>query len=195
MADDTKVTPEDAFDLLRVFIDEAREEIITQSSELLRSRKSAQAQTLIEHANELEKLERELEEIKDKFISLLDRAYASTTNVEINTKPRKRANRHLERGKRTPEKAYFVPILESLVELGGGEEVDDVLRIVHKKMRPIFNSCDLSKLPSGKDYRWRNAARWARDKLRGSGLISDASPRGIWEITDAGRSWLRTNQR
>jgi restriction system protein len=43
--------------------------------------------------------------------------------------------------------------------------------------------------------RWRNTAQWARNSLREEGLIRDDSPRGIWEITDKGRQWLKAEER
>jgi restriction system protein len=36
---------------------------------------------------------------------------------------------------------------------------------------------------------------WARNKLKDQGLIAANSPRGIWEITDAGRRYLESLKR
>jgi restriction system protein len=43
--------------------------------------------------------------------------------------------------------------------------------------------------------RWRCTAEWMRNSLREEGLIPDDSPRGIWEITDKGRQWLKAEER
>jgi len=38
--------------------------------------------------------------------------------------------------------------------------------------------------------RWRNAAQWARNAMVNEGLLASDSPRGVWEVTAAGRKWL-----
>jgi restriction system protein len=91
-----------------------------------------------------------------------------------------------------PQKAYQVPILEALVELGGQAPVSKVLERVYEKVKHNLTPQDLQTLPSGGDVRWRNAAMWARNKLKDQGLIAANSPRGIWEITDAGRRYLES---
>lgn len=91
---------------------------------------------------------------------------------------------------RTPQPEYRVPILEALEELGGAGHVAQVLEIVYKKMRDRLTKDDLERLPSGGDYRWRNTAQWERHHMIGEGLLRDDSPKGIWEITEAGRAYL-----
>ena len=41
------------------------------------------------------------------------------------------------------------------------------------------------------DICWKNNARWARQILVNEGLMAPDSPRGIWEITPAGREALK----
>jgi predicted CopG family antitoxin len=94
------------------------------------------------------------------------------------------------KNKITPEKDYFLPILESLLELGGSAQVDKVLEQVGKKMNDTFTEADLELLPSGKELRWRNKAQWARLVMVKQGYLKSDSPRGIWEITDKGKEYF-----
>lgn len=97
----------------------------------------------------------------------------------------------LSRGLRTPEEAYRRPILEALVELGGRARIGDVLKRVEEKMRGTLNKLDYDSLRSSPDTpRWRNTAQWCRNSLVNEKLMKNDSPRGIWEVSDAGRKWL-----
>uniref|UniRef100_A0A7C3EZC1 Restriction system protein Mrr-like N-terminal domain-containing protein n=1 Tax=candidate division WOR-3 bacterium TaxID=2052148 RepID=A0A7C3EZC1_UNCW3 len=40
--------------------------------------------------------------------------------------------------------------------------------------------------------RWRNAAQWARYNMVKQGWLKSNSPRGVWEITEAGREAFKT---
>lgn len=93
----------------------------------------------------------------------------------------------LQRGMRTPESAYYQPILRVLNELGGSAKMNDVLVKVEQAMRGILKQVDYEPLTSGLDMRWRNTAQWARNSMVRDGLLKSNSPKGVWEITDAGR--------
>lgn len=98
----------------------------------------------------------------------------------------------LPRGLRTPEDAFRRPILEALVELGGKAPLGDVLDLVGNKMAGVLTKYDLEPLRSNpKMVRWRNTAQWCRNTLVREGLMQANSPFGIWEISEAGRQWLR----
>lgn len=90
----------------------------------------------------------------------------------------------------TPVYAYWVPILASLVELGGSAHSDDVIDHVGKKMEKILTPADRKRLPSGVDIRWRNRVAWQRYNMIKQALLKGDSPRGIWEITEEGRKML-----
>jgi len=93
-------------------------------------------------------------------------------------------------GLRTPEENYYVPLLQALVDLGGQSHAHDVIRLVGKYMKNQLNEYDYAPLDSTQKPRWRNATQWARSNLVKKGLMSKDSPRGIWAISKAGRSWL-----
>ncbi len=97
----------------------------------------------------------------------------------------------LPRGYRTPDKAYYQPILKTLDELGGSAKVKDVLVRVEKLMKGVLKEVDYQRLISDpKTPRWINAARWARQNMVEEGLLKKNSPRGVWEISTVGRRYL-----
>ncbi len=53
----------------------------------------------------------------------------------------------LPRGLRTPEEAFRIPILETLIELGGSGHAGEVLDRVESKMNNVLNSYDKEPLP------------------------------------------------
>lgn len=97
----------------------------------------------------------------------------------------------MKRGLRTPEDAFKIPILESLIELGGKAEIKTILNRVYQKMKHILNEYDRQPLPSGTGIRWQNTAQWARNSMVNEGLLSSTSPKGIWEITERGKEYFK----
>lgn len=87
-------------------------------------------------------------------------------------------------------KEYYIPILETLVELGGSAKSKVILERVYQKVQNVLTDFDMEKVPSGIEIRWRNIAGWARLAMIKEGLLSSDSPRGVWEITDKGREYL-----
>ena len=98
----------------------------------------------------------------------------------------------LKRGVRTPEDAFRLPILQALVDLGGLAKVREVLERVEGRMRGQLSDADHQSLPSTPGTsRWYNTAQWSRNTMVNEGLLHSGSPRGTWEITAAGRDYLR----
>lgn len=94
----------------------------------------------------------------------------------------------LQRGVRTPEEAFRLPILQTLVHMGGSGKVRDVLARVEKLVKPELSEADYQHLPSTPNTpRWYNTAQWARNSMVQEGLLRADSPRGTWEISEAGR--------
>ncbi|HEY6284670.1 MAG TPA: winged helix-turn-helix domain-containing protein [Ktedonobacteraceae bacterium] len=133
---------------------------------------------------------------RDKIVSLrkewktLTVTQGGNAEEEILSVKRRNLGR-LQRGLRTPEIAYFQPILEALNELGGSAEMNAVVERVEQSMRGVLRQVDYEPLASGTEMlRWRNTAQWARNTMVEEGLLKLDSPRGIWEITEAGRRAL-----
>jgi hypothetical protein len=99
----------------------------------------------------------------------------------------------LARGLRTPESAFVLPILRAIQELGGSASMQQVLEKVGAAMKGQLRDVDYQALKSDPGHpRWNNTAQWARNTMVTDGLLKKDSPRGIWEITAAGKEYLRT---
>jgi Mrr N-terminal domain len=94
-----------------------------------------------------------------------------------------------EEGGLLPEREYWLPILQILVEAGGEARSRDVIAALGDRLRSRLMPRDFDVLEMG-EVRWQNRARFARLRMKEQGLVSSASPRGIWEITKEGRRYL-----
>ncbi len=98
------------------------------------------------------------------------------------------------RGQSTPRKSYRLPILQALEELGGRGRLAQVLERVYAMVESRLTDVDRELLPSGQRIRWQNHAEWEKLRMVREGLLASDSPHGIWEITEAGRAYLREHQ-
>lgn len=111
---------------------------------------------------------------------------------DAETSESRRNLRRLRRGLRTPEEAYYRPILRVLERRGGSGQVAEVLDEVREEMKSILRDVDFEPLASDSNNpRWRNAAQWARNSMVNEGLLKSGSPRGVWEIAEKGREYLK----
>ncbi|MFN3870348.1 MAG: winged helix-turn-helix domain-containing protein [Aquificaceae bacterium] len=137
-----------------------------------------------------------VEKFKEKVIALQrewENSYAPRLSEEENTEIRMEETQQTRRRVGyTREKEYIIPILESLVEMGGRGRAEEVLRRVEEKMKGRLTEADYETLPISGIIRWVKFANWCRYRLVRRGLLSDSSPRGVWEITEMGRKYLET---
>ncbi len=91
-----------------------------------------------------------------------------------------------------PRQRYCLPILKALEECGGSLVTSDVLRQVDRLMGDELRSIDKSRRSDGQFY-WQNRTHDMRRELVNTGLMKVDSPRGIWEISEEGREYLRTS--
>jgi hypothetical protein len=89
-----------------------------------------------------------------------------------------------------PVEGYWIPILHVLSEAGGSAPSIDVIEALETRMRDVLTQRDFEPLKSG-EIRWRNRARFARLRMKERGLLSETSHRGVWEITELGREYLK----
>lgn len=93
----------------------------------------------------------------------------------------------------TPVSAYREPLLMALMELGGSAHKNMVFDRVGAIMKDILTEDDYqenhrpSSVRRGERIRWRQNAAWQRHKMVAEGLLKSNSPKGILEITEAGR--------
>ena len=97
--------------------------------------------------------------------------------------------------KRTPEEAYYIPILQALQEMGGSARMSDVIDRVGQIMKTILVDIDYQSVNSDSDeIRWINTARWARNTMvQELGYLKKDSTHGIWEISQKGIEYLKDN--
>lgn len=96
--------------------------------------------------------------------------------------------------KRTPQEAFRLPILRVLAQLGGRAKKLEVIERVYNMMKSQLTADDLKPLAVNRDARWFNTASWERQNMTHEGLLAKGSPRGIWEITEQGREYLRQHE-
>ncbi|MFN3946547.1 MAG: winged helix-turn-helix domain-containing protein [Aquificaceae bacterium] len=137
-----------------------------------------------------------VEEFKEKVIALQrewENSYAPRLSEEENTEIRMEETQQTRcRARYTQPEEFTIPILESLVEMGGRGRTEEVLRRVEEKMRGRLTEADYERYRNSRQIRWINYARWCKQRLVDIGLISNNSPRGVWEITEMGRKYLET---
>lgn len=92
-------------------------------------------------------------------------------------------------GVRTPEQAFYRPILKVLKDLGGSAQASDVLGKLEPAMKDVLREVDYEPLPSG-EIRWRKTANFAHDTMARRNLLKPNSPRGIWEMGDYAHLYL-----
>lgn len=91
--------------------------------------------------------------------------------------------------KKLHQKAYRLPILEVLLDLGGSAKPKDVLEEVYQKVKNKLREDDNEFTSSGREERWRNTARWERQNMINDGLLK--KKKGIWEISEKGRDYYK----
>ncbi len=95
------------------------------------------------------------------------------------------------RGSLLRQAAYEMPILESLIELGGSAPSSVVVDRVGEKLEAQFTGIDRDKTSGKGVTRWRNRTQFARLGLVEKGQMLRDSPHGVWEISDAGRDRVK----
>jgi restriction system protein len=177
-----------AFEILLEEIEEVFNMISEEGEEAFKTQDFDKADTLVEYG-------KRLKEFRER-VKALQREWQTIFSEKIPTQARKKQIKEkLKRGLRTPEEKFVIPILESIIELGGKAETKNILELVHSKMKGILNSYDYEPLPSDpKRKRWENTARWARNTMVNEGLLAEDSPWGIWEITEKGRKFYEENK-
>jgi exonuclease VII small subunit len=174
-----------AFELLLEEIESVIDALNQDAEEAFKSGDYEKVKTLIEYATKITEFREKVKNIQKEWQTLF-----ATKTLKIK-RTKKEVFKKLRHGLRTPEDAFKLPILESLIELGGRAKVRAVLDKVKQKMEGILNEYDKQPLPSGRVIRWENTARWARNTMVNEGLLAADSPPGIWEITEKGREYLK----
>ena len=127
-------------------------------------------------AEELVKLARAVGEF-DRHVEELRLSWVSVARAGDGKGPRK--------DERTPQWAYYHPILQSLAALGGRANTKDLLRHLEGTIQATLKSGDISTTTRG-STRWKVMVQRARAAMLKEGLLERERGKG-WKISAAGR--------
>lgn len=148
----------------------------------------------LERAAKIPKLLDKINEIQTEWI-ILSGQTGQTKAVETTpptTSREARAERarkpRLARGTLTPNSAYTIPILQSLIEAGGEAQKSEVIRKVSAFMAGTFNKFDIQPPDAHpKTPRWQIKFDKIRVSLISKGLLASDTDSGVWKISKKGR--------
>ena len=146
------------------------------------------ARQILERADHASALREKLAELRAEWEKV-------TPAVTADSGSAKRNGSHdlsrLRRGIRTRETVYFKPILQVLSQMGGAGQMDEVLDRLPKVMKGTLTEVDFEPLAATSDVpRWWNTAQWAHNSMAQAGLLKTDSPRGVWELSEAGHKLI-----
>jgi len=131
----------------------------------------------------------ELQELAEPLVDTTDSVIRRLLEAYPGKRPRRKTPRgtgprlRARKGQKTPNEAFYGPIVKVLKDGGGrlptAEAVDQVGELVADQLSEI----DLEPLKSG-ELRWRNTVRFARNDLVTKGILRGDSDFGIWELAD-----------
>ena len=159
-----------------------------EAVESLRSNDYESVKQIMEWSQEVRVYHRRVKELQSEWAQLVSKWDVDASVHEL---PLAKIAKKFPEALRTPGHAFRIPILETLVGTSGVVTHSRVLSEVFRRMESTLNDHDYQPLLSNPDQpRWRNTAIWCLDQLAVEGLISSASARGTWEITEQGMSVL-----
>jgi len=146
------------------------------------------ARQILERADQASTLREKLAELRAEWEKVTPAVAADSGSI-------KRNGSHdlsrLRRGIRTRETVYFKPILQVLSQMGGAGQMDEVLDRLPKVMKGTLTEVDFEPLAATSDVpRWWNTAQWAHNSMAQAGLLKTDSPRGVWELSEAGHKLI-----
>ena len=178
-----------AFDMLLEELERIIPDLNDQAKALMDQKKYDQAQDFITKAKSVVVFQGKVQALREEWV----RMQVPPRRLDEVRQPK--PVYIAEKGERTPQGDFQLPILHVLEELGSRANIRKIYTELEKKMGDQFTEKDLEGTSSNEnDICWKNNARWARQILVNEGLLASNSPRGIWEITPAGREVLKNLQ-
>ena len=89
--------------------------------------------------------------------------------------------RRARKGEKTPNEAFYDPIIKVLHDAGGRLATADAVDRVGELMHERLNEIDRQPLKTG-ELRWRNTVRFARNDLVTQRKLDNDSDFGFWEL-------------
>ena len=183
---------DDALDLLAGEIREEIQRIRDEAASAVTKGDYETAKSVIEFAGHLEKFAEIVDKLVDEWNSI-----AKQHDIEpepVKAIVGKGYFGKARKGTITSHKDFYVPLLQALVDLGGKGKTQQVVDRVGKLMAGKLKPKDFETLSSSSEtIRWRNKVMWTRNTLVNElGYMKNDSPFGIWEISEKGRTWLKS---
>lgn len=194
-----QLSPDDdvgaALSLLRDALGEEEQRIRAEGAQAMHCGNYSTATAVIEFAKRLLAFQSRVAGLAKEW-SELEKVHDRAT-PEVQEIVSKRFFGRKPSGEITPHRDYCRFILEVLVEMGGGGRTWEVIDRVGEKMKGVLKPKDYERHESeAKQIRWRNMAQWARNLMvNKDGRMKKGSRNGIWEISDAGRAWLKKSDK
>ena len=101
-------------------------------------------------------------------------------------RPDRRRWRRAQTGELLPMAEYELPLLRALSQLGGSAPRERVAEAVLAMLDDRLTDSDRAALPSSGEIRWQSRLGFARLKAVDRGHLRGDTPRGIWELSEAG---------
>lgn len=182
-----------AFEMLLEELERIIPDLTAQGKDLLDQKQYNQAHELINKAQSVLAFQAKVAALRDEWVRMQVPATKAPVIIPSPKPPKgKKISRRsdlgkLESGLRTKNSDFHMPILRTLVNNGGSMQFRELLSALEDVMKDSLNEYDWQVMSDEKSIRWQNNVGWAKKRLSNAGYITTTAPKGIWEITQAGR--------
>ncbi|HXH51552.1 MAG TPA: winged helix-turn-helix domain-containing protein [Terriglobia bacterium] len=188
MVEKEPTTVQAAFEILLEEMETEIEFINQSGAKAFAARNYDAARAVLERADQVTAVREKLSAIRAEWEKLAPVVATNGTGVRKNGS---HDLSRLQRGIRTRETVYFKPILQVLNQMGGVGDMADILERLPKLMKGTLTDIDFEPLAANSEVpRWWNTAQWAQSAMVQAGLLKADSPRGVWEMTEAGHKLI-----
>jgi len=188
MVDNDPTTVLAGFELLLEEMETEIEFINQSGAKAFAARNYDAARAVLERADRVTGLREKLATLRAEWEKMIPEISSNGTSAKKNGS---HDLSRLQRGVRTRETAYFKPILQVLNQMGGVGDMAEVLERLPKLMKGTLRDIDFEPLTAHSEVpRWWNTAQWAQSAMVQAGLLKAESPRGVWEMTEAGHKLI-----
>ncbi len=179
-----------ALNLLREALGEEEKRIRGEGSQAMAKGDYDTAAAVLDFAKRLLAFTKKVEGLGKEWEGL--EKLRDNASPEVQEIVSKRFFGRIGKGEITPHPVFYRPILEVLVDMGGGGKTKAVLDRVGEKMKAVLKPKDYEHHQSSDQIRWRNTAQWARNTMANDdGRMKKKTHNGYWEISEKGRAWLK----
>ena len=178
---------QEAFTALQTIAIEELEKVKREGAAYFASDETVKAREALDQVEKIKDLEKAIKVLEEQWKLVISENKSSSAH-----KAKEKLDQRTSRGRKTHKDLYRIPILQVLDKMGGRGHSAKVIDLVGELMASTLNDYDCQELKSGADIRWRKTAAWVRFDLVQDGYVKANSPRGIWEISEEGRNYLKS---